>query len=57
VDKITINYKAWLVQLLIWISIVILNKGILFGFQIALEDSLKNVTFSLMGWIEEYQVL
>jgi hypothetical protein len=52
VDKITINYKAWLVQLLIWISIVIVNKGILFGFQIALEDSLKNVTFSLMGWIE-----
>ena len=46
-----VNYKAWLVQLGVWISIVIIGKSILFGLEFGLEDPLKNVTFTTMGWI------
>lgn len=54
VEKIHINYKAWLVQLLIWISIVVVGKGILFAFEFGIENPLKNFTIALMGWIEDY---
>jgi hypothetical protein len=57
VEKIHINYKAWLVQLLIWNSIVVVGKGILFGFEFGIANPLKNLTFALMGWIEDYEVL
>ena len=53
----SINYKAWLVQLAIWISIVIVVKGILFGFEFGLEEPLKNMTFIVIGWIEKYPLL
>jgi hypothetical protein len=47
-----VNYKAWLVQLGVWILIVILGKSVLFGIEIGLEDPLKNATLAMMGWIE-----
>jgi hypothetical protein len=53
----SINYQAWLVQLLIWLSIVVISKSIFFGFEFGLEDFLKNLSFALMGWIERYPVL
>ncbi len=38
-------------QLGVWITIVIIGKSILFGIEFGLEDPLKNVTVSTMGWI------
>lgn len=36
---------------------MVLGKSILFAFEFAMESPLKNFTFSLMGWIEDYEVL
>ena len=52
-----INYQAWLVQLLIWVSIVVIGKGVLFGFEYGLKNPLKNFSVLIMGWIENYPVL
>lgn len=44
-------------QLLIWVSVVIIGKGCLFGFEYGLKGPLKRFSFSVMGWIEAYPVL
>jgi hypothetical protein len=52
-----VNYKAWLVQLGVWMLIVVVGKSILFGLEFGLEGTIKDITFALMGWIEAYQIL
>jgi len=52
----SINYQAWLVQLLIWVSVVVIGKSVLFGFEYGLKNPLKSFTFLIMGWIENYPV-
>ena len=38
-------------------SIVVINKLILFGLEYGLKTPLQNFTFLIMGWIEYYPVL
>lgn len=33
------------------------GKSILFAFEFGIENPLKNFTFALMGWIEDYEIL
>lgn len=54
--RFSINYQAWLVQLLIWVSVVVIGKGVLFGFEYGLKNPLKTFSFLIMGWIENYPV-
>jgi len=34
--KYRVNYKAWLVQLAIWVAIVVVGKSVIFGFEFGL---------------------
>ena len=43
--------------MLIWVSIVVIGKGVLFGFEYGLKNPLKNFSVLIMGWIENYPVL
>lgn len=52
-----INYQAWLVQLLIWISVVVIGKIFLFSLEFGLRNPLKIFSFLIMGWIENYPIL
>lgn len=54
--KYRVNYKAWLVQLAIWVAIVVVGKSVIFGFEFGLQNPLKNISSFLMGWIEKYPV-
>ena len=44
-------------QLLIWISIVVVGNSVIFALEIGLEQQLKTLSFFLLGWIEAYPVL
>jgi hypothetical protein len=44
------------VQLLIWVSVVVIGKGALFGIEYGLRDPLKNFSYLTMGWIEQYPI-
>ena len=46
-----INYKAWILQLLIWNAIVIVAKVILFCIEYLLQNVLDVVSKFLLGWI------
>lgn len=46
-----------MVQLFIWVVIVVIGKSLLFAFEYALKNPLKSLSFTLMGWIEQYPVL
>ena len=46
-----INYKAWILQLLIWNAIVIAAKVILFCIEYLLQNVLDIVSKFLLGWI------
>lgn len=37
-------------------SVVVIGKGILFGFEYGLKNPLKSFSFLIMGWIENYPV-
>lgn len=43
-------------QLLIWVSVVVMGKLLLFGFEYGLKEPLKQFSFILMGWIESYPI-
>ena len=43
-------------QLLIWVSVVVIGKGALFGFEFGLRNPLKKFSFLIMGWIENYPI-
>ena len=44
-------------QLAIWVSIVVVGKSVIFGFEFGLEDPLKKMSSVLMGWVEDYPAL
>ena len=43
--------------MLIWVSVVVIAKMALFGFEYGLRNPLKRFSFLIMGWIENYPVL
>jgi hypothetical protein len=55
--KRRVNYKAWLFQLLIWNSIVIVAKFLLFILEYLLSSFLDVMSKFLLGWIEAYPTL
>ena len=44
-------------QLAIWVSIVVLGKSVIFGFEFGLESELNRLSSFLMGWIKAFPVL
>ena len=49
-----INYKAWLLQLVIWNAIVIFSKFLLFIMEFFCKVILDKISEFLLGWIQKY---